>query len=193
MSTTTIGKQLVNYLEDAHALKQHMAKALEVMMSSAPDMPELQQPLSRHREATQRHLSELEQRLRAHDAAPSKVKDAGMVLAALGKGILDKARTDTAGKTARDGYTAVHLAIASYELLERVAIRVGDEETAAVARRNREDETAMAQTLAGSWDLALDLSLKQEGLDGAPPFSSPDTMSENPRPPNPPSSPSAGG
>jgi CRP/FNR family transcriptional regulator, cyclic AMP receptor protein len=46
------------------------------------------------------------------------------------------------------------------------------DETAEVARRNRADEEAMAKKISALWDLAVDLSFKQEGLDGAPPFES---------------------
>jgi ferritin-like metal-binding protein YciE len=151
-----------------------MVTALTAMMDSAPDMPELQQPLTRHRDETREHIARLEERLEAYGERPSKAKDAAMMFGALGLGALNKIRTDTAGKVARDGYAAEHLEIAAYELLERVATRAGDEETAEVARRNRADEEAMAATLAESWDLAVDLSFKQEGLEGAPPIAPPE-------------------
>ena len=107
-----------------------------------------------------------------------------MMLAAGGLGMLSKLRKDNAGKVARDGYTAEHLEIASYELLERMAKRAGDEETAEVARLNRADEVAMARKLEASWDLALDVSLGQEGLRGAPPMGEPGSMAGT-EPPDP--------
>jgi ferritin-like metal-binding protein YciE len=173
---TTIEEQLVSYIEDAHALEQMMELAIQGMMSSAPDFPEFQDPLSHHLEETKRHKALLEERLRAHGASSSKAKDTAMMFGALGLAALNKARSDTAGKVARDGFAAEHLEIACYELLERVAARAGDEQTAEVARRNKADEVAMAEKLGASWDLALDLSLKQEGLDGAPPISPPRSM-----------------
>jgi hypothetical protein len=53
-----------------------------------------------------------------------------------------------------------------------VADRAGDKETADVARRNKADEQAMAAKIAALWDLAVDLSLKEEGVEGAPPIPS---------------------
>jgi len=53
--------------------------------------------------------------------------------------------------------------IASYQLLERVAVRAGDEETAEVARQNRSEEEAMARKLDEHWDLFVEDSLRQEG------------------------------
>jgi ferritin-like metal-binding protein YciE len=169
-------EKLIDYIEDAHALEQHVKVALDAFISSAPDVPELQDPLRHHREETERHLERLAQRLEAYGKSPSTVKDAGMMFGAAGLGALSKLRRDNAGKVARDGYTAEHLEIAAYELLERVATRAGDEETAEVARLNRADEQAMADKLAASWDLVLDVSLAEEGLHGAPPMGEPGSM-----------------
>ena len=182
--TTTIQDQLINYLEDAHALEQHVKVALDAFISSAPDVPELQDPLRHHREETDRHLERLAQRLEAYGKSPSTVKDAGMMFGAAGLGALSKLRKDNAGKVARDGYTAEHLEIAAYQLLERVASRAGDDETAEVARLNRADEEAMARVIDRSWDLALDMSFEQEGLHGAPPMGDPGSMAGT-QPPEP--------
>jgi ferritin-like metal-binding protein YciE len=179
---TTIEEQLVSYIEDAHALEEMMELAIQGMMSSAPDFPEFQDPLGHHLKETRQHKERLEERLRAYGVSGSRTKDTAMMFGALGLAALNKVRSDTAGKVARDGFAAEHLEIACYELLERVATRAGDEQTAQVARRNKADEVAMAQKLGSSWDLALDLSLKQEGLEGAPPIAPPGGM-EGVKPP----------
>ena len=159
----TLHEQLVKYLTDAHALEQQSLRQLRNAADTAGD-PELAAGLRDHARETEQHLQLVRQRLEAHGASPSTVKDVGGSLTALGKGLIDKARPDTGGKLARDAYTAEHLEIASYELLERVAMRAGDEETADVARRNRADEEAMAEKIAASWDKVVDLSLEQEGV-----------------------------
>src|SRR5437588_3325865 len=159
---TDLEQQLVNYIEDAHAVEQHMLFALDRMISTTED-PDMRGHLEHHREETERHRQLLEERLEAHGQSPSAVKDAGQVLSALSKGIIDKARSDNAGKNARDGYVAEHLEIACYELLERVATIAGDEATAAVARRNRTDEEAMAAKITANWDKAARESLAHEG------------------------------
>ena len=108
----------------------------------------------------------LEGRLQAHDSSPSLVREAGGMVGALMKEVVDLARGEKAGRNVRDGYATEHMEIASYQLLERVAQRAGDEETAAVARQNRSEEEAMAQKLEGCWDKAADLSLAEAGVSG---------------------------
>jgi ferritin-like metal-binding protein YciE len=74
------------------------------------------------------------------------------------------ARSEKAGRNARDGYATEHMEIAAYQLLERVAERAGDEETAEVARQNRADEERMAQKIDANWDRFAELSLVEAGV-----------------------------
>ena len=83
---------------------------------------------------------------------------------ALMKGVLDRVRNEKAWRNARDGYATEHLEIASYQLLERVAQRAGDEETAEVARLNRNDEEVMAKKIEANWDTFAELSLQEAGV-----------------------------
>jgi ferritin-like metal-binding protein YciE len=163
----TISEQLVKYLTDAHALEQHVSRQLDTMIKTTQD-PEMKGHLEHHKGETERHKQLLEERLKAHDASPSRVKDAGQIFLALGAGLANVARKDSAGKNARDGFVAEHMEIASYELLERVARLAGDQATVEVAQRNRADEQAMADKIAGSWDQAAVESLRQEGVDLPP-------------------------
>jgi ferritin-like metal-binding protein YciE len=92
------------------------------------------------------------------------VKEAGGIVGAMMKSVLDIARPEKAGRNARDGYATEHMEIASYELLERIATHAGDEETAEVARRNRAEEEGMARKIEQSWDKVAELSLREQGV-----------------------------
>src|SRR5215207_4365453 len=58
--------------------------------------------------------------------------------------------------------------IAAYELLERLARRVGDPETAEVARSNRQGRGADGRRLADRWDVMLDLTRRVRNWRGVP-------------------------
>jgi ferritin-like metal-binding protein YciE len=136
---------------------------LDGMIESTED-PEMKSQLVNHKAETEQHAERLKTRLEAHDASPSMIKEAGGIAGALMKGVVDMARSEKAGRNARDGYATEHMEIAAYQLLERVATRAGDDETAEVARTNRADEEAMAQAIDASWDKAAEQSLKEQGV-----------------------------
>jgi ferritin-like metal-binding protein YciE len=163
MTTGELRDQLINYIEDAHALEQHVSRQLDVMIDTTED-PEMLEDLRRHKEETERHERLLLERLESYGERPSVVKEAGSIFAALSKGLIDKGRPAKAARNARDGFVAEHMEIACYELLERVARRAGDEQTAEVARQNRADERAMVRKIASSWDRVVELSVREEGV-----------------------------
>ena len=156
-------EKLVDYIEDAHAMEQNVSTMLDSMISTTDD-PEIKEMLEHHKEETERQEARLRERLDALGAGTSTRKQAQTVAAALVKGATDVARGDQAGKNARDGYTTEHMEIAAYQLLERLAEKAGDTETAEVARQNRAEEEAMAQKLDANWDRFLDLTLAENDI-----------------------------
>jgi ferritin-like metal-binding protein YciE len=156
-------EKLVEYIDDAYAMEQNVLRMLDSMIGTTKD-PQMKRALERHKKQTEQQAERLEGRLRAHDASPSTVKEAGGVMAALMKSVVDVARSDSPGRNARDGFATEHMEIASYQMLERVAKLAGDTETAAVARKNREEEEAMARSIASKWKKIVELSLKEEGV-----------------------------
>jgi ferritin-like metal-binding protein YciE len=156
-------EQLIKHIDEAHAMEQNVLRMLEGMIATTDD-PEILDALEHHKMQTQGHADRMAQRLEAHDAAPSTVKQLGGVIGALAKLPLDFVRGEKAGRNARDGYATEHLEIASYELLSRVAQKAGDEETAAAAREIIEEERAMAKVIEQNWDRFAELSLQEEGI-----------------------------
>jgi ferritin-like metal-binding protein YciE len=163
MASEQMKEQLVKHIDDAYAMEQNVLRMLDGMIKTTDD-PEIKDELRHHKLETERHAERMQQRLEAHSATPSMVKEAGGIAGALLKSVLDLTRGEKAGRNARDGYATEHLEIASYQLLERIAQQAGDEETAEAARENRKDEEAMAKKLDAHWDKFAELSLKEEGV-----------------------------
>src|SRR3954447_10239548 len=154
MGTTTLDEQLTKYLTDAHAMEvQAIAQ-----MRAAPDLagdPGLERAFREHLTESERHEALVRDRLQARDAKPSRLEDLLGRLSGKGFVLFARSQPDTPGKLATHAFSYEHLELATYDLLERVASRAGDEETARVAREIRAEEDAMASRIAGLWDAAV--------------------------------------
>ncbi|MDQ3822809.1 MAG: ferritin-like domain-containing protein [Actinomycetota bacterium] len=155
--------QLVKHIGEAHAMEQNVIRMLDSMIATTED-PDIVEALRLHRVETEEHRDRMARRLEAHGESPSVVKDVGGIMGALMKGVVDIARGERAGRNARDGYATEHMEIASYQLLERVARRAGDEETAQAAAQNRADEERMAKVFEDRWERFTELSLEEAGV-----------------------------
>jgi ferritin-like metal-binding protein YciE len=158
-----VEQKLIDYLKDVHAMEQSVLRMLDSMINTTED-PQIRSSLERHRVETERHQRLIRERLQAKGEDAAVARDLPAILGARGKGVLDQARGDKPGRNARDGFVTEHLEIASYELLERLAKRAHDEDTARVARDNRADEERMADEIASTWDTVVDLTLAEAGV-----------------------------
>jgi ferritin-like metal-binding protein YciE len=163
MAEQTLRDQLTKHIDEAIAMEANDLRMLDSIIRTTDDL-EVVAIFREHRLETERQLDRLRRRLDAYDASPSVVREAGGLLGVLTKGVLDVARGEKAGRNARDAYATEHMEIASYELLERIAIRAGDEETAQVARENRQGEREMARRIEEHWDEFVELSLAEAGV-----------------------------
>ncbi len=177
MADDKLHQKLVDYVEDAHAMEQNDLRMIDSMISTTDD-PQMKEMLETHKRETEEHERRLRERLDAMGRGTSARKQAQAVGAALLKGVGDVARGDKAGKNARDGYTAEHMEIAAYQLLERLAEKAGDTETAEVARQNRADEEEMARRIDASWDRALELTLEENSISTGPVSGVTDTVGD---------------
>jgi ferritin-like metal-binding protein YciE len=163
LESDDVGKQLDRYLADAHAIERQAAKLLQ----RAPKMAgaeELATAFEEHLEETERHAELVEERLGARGGSPSAFKDAALRLGALNLGTFLKAQTDTPAKLAAFAYAFEHLEVAAYELLKRVAARVGDQETVSMADEILFEERAAAARVHSLFDQALEASLQEAGV-----------------------------
>ncbi len=153
-------RKLVEYVQNVHAMEQNVLLTLDSIVLTTEDS-DLRAMFREHKEETRRQERRLNERLKALGGLglTSTGKDVVAIATAQAKGVADLWRTDKAVRNARDAFVTEHLEIAAYEVLERLAERAGDAETAEVARTNRAEEEMMAQRVASNWDRFLDLSL----------------------------------
>ena len=159
----TLKGQLTKYIDEAIAMEQDVLRMLDSMIGTTDD-DEIRDELRQHKLDTERQSDRLTRRLEAHGASPSAVREAGGTLGALVKGAADVVRSEQVARNARDAYATEHLEVAAYQLLERVAERAGDAETAEVARENRAEEEQMAKRIEARWDRFAELALQEQGL-----------------------------
>ena len=155
-----IGKDLVKYLRDAHALE---AQALQ-LLEAGPQIAEfeaLAELFREHLEETREHQRLVAERLAAHGSGPSRFQAGAMRVGALNLGTFFKAQPDTPAKLAGFAYAFEALEVGAYELLERTARRAGDEQTEAIAQRIRAEEQTAAERVAATWDAAAELALAE--------------------------------
>ncbi|MDX6562184.1 MAG: hypothetical protein QOD65_1998 [Gaiellales bacterium] len=164
MTPSDIQEQLVKHLTDAHSIEE---QAL-TQMRRAPDIagePHLREIFEKHLTETERHERLVRERLEALGAEPSKVKDLAGQLGGVGMILFARVNPDTPGKLVNHANSYEHMELAAYELLERVADRAGDEQTAAMAREIAAEEQAMADRLAQHFDEAVAASLRDQDPD----------------------------
>ena len=167
MSNIKLREKLVDYLQDAHAMEQNVLCMLDSMVSMTNHEATLNRLLE-HRKETQRHERLLKERLQELNENRSLVADTAVIAETLLKAVTDRLRSDRPARNARDAYIAAHTQIAAYELLERLAARLGDAETAHIARTIRHDEEKMAAWIAAHWDHFVDAVLQDAGISSVP-------------------------
>ncbi len=161
---TSLDEQLAIYLTDAHAIELQALEQVKRAPKVARD-PEIAAAFSAHVRETERHEHYIADRLMALSWAPVPQKDLAGRVSGVGMALFARFQPDTPGKLVAHAYSYERMEMAVYDLLERLAGRAGDGETAMTARMIHAEEQAMADRLAGLFDRAAEASL--DGLRGA--------------------------
>jgi ferritin-like metal-binding protein YciE len=154
---------LRKYLADAHAIEEQAIALLERAPKLVED-PQLESIFSDHLAETRDHAELIQERLHSLGDDPSSVKDAAMRLGALNWGAFFQGHPDTPGKLTAFAYAFEYLEIGGYEQLKRVAQRVDDAQTARLVEHILEQERAAATKLAGAFNIAAMVSLREVGV-----------------------------
>jgi ferritin-like metal-binding protein YciE len=168
MTPSSLDEQLTKYLTDVHSIEQQALAQMKTAPKIAGDET-IAKVFAEHLTETEGHERRVDERLEARGASPSKLKDIAGVAIGKGFGVFAALQPDTPGKLVAHAYAYEHMETAAYDLLEKVAERAGDSETAAVASSIRAEEEAMARRLEGCFDPAVQAALQKlhpEDIDG---------------------------
>jgi ferritin-like metal-binding protein YciE len=142
--------KLIQYLNEAYGKERELEVALQVdiaMTTKAPYKKRLQQ----HLKETKAHAKALDRRIKKLGGGGQTVASLVGKATAVAKGPLHLVRGDGQQekmlKNAKTQFTAEHEEISTYLALETFATKVGDSETAKLARDIRREEESMAKFL----------------------------------------------
>jgi ferritin-like metal-binding protein YciE len=158
----TLDEQLTKYLTDAHSIEEQALAQLRTAPELAGD-PQIAEAFARHMEETEGHERLIRQRLEARDAKPAAIKDLAGTLTGKGFVLFARSQPDTPGKLVAHAFSYEHMELAAYDFLSRVADRAGDQASAEAARHILQQERAMSERLAQSFDRAAEASLRELG------------------------------
>ncbi|MBS1870792.1 MAG: DUF892 family protein [Actinobacteria bacterium] len=164
MTNRTLEEQLVASLRDAHALEQMALAQLERAPAIAGE-DALKLALRDHEVETRVHERLVRERLDAHGAKPSGLRDLAGEAGGAAFALFARVQADTPGKLAAHAFSYEHLELAAYELLARLADAAGDHETAVVAHRIRGEEAAMAARIEARFPRTAAASLEAGARD----------------------------
>ncbi len=150
-------QKIIQYLSEAHATELALVRTLQAHIAITP-AGRYRRGLERHLDETREHAERVERRLGDLGVGRSPVQlGVGVVQGVLGqvlaltKGPLDLVRGGSPEekllKNAKDECATEALEIATYEALEALGRRLGDDETAELAADIRADEEKMLERL----------------------------------------------
>jgi ferritin-like metal-binding protein YciE len=146
-----LDRHLNHYLQDAHALETQSAQFLG-LGGKLVDDDGLAAIFGEHLEQTHDQRGRVGKRLLDRGASRSKLKDLALRVGAFNLAAFFSLQPDTDVKLSGFAYALENLEVGVYELLRRVAERVGDGETAALAAALSTEESAAADRIATTWE-----------------------------------------
>jgi ferritin-like metal-binding protein YciE len=161
MPDHSLEEQLTKYLTDAHSIELQAVTQLKAAPRIAGD-GHLAGIFNQHLAETVRQERLVRDRLVRKGAATSKLKDVVGRVTGYPFVLFAWSQPDTPGKLVAHAFSYEHMELATYEFLIRLAQRVGDEETADMAREIRDEEGTMIERLSGSFDAAVEASLRTQ-------------------------------
>jgi len=137
-------EELINWLNDAHAMERSNVKVLKGHIEDAHDFPELQSRLMQHLAETEQHAERIRTCIESIGGKVSRGKlSIGTLLGNLAGRSSSLYHDDVVKDTLSDSATE-HFEVACYKSLIAAADRLGESRVAEVCKRNMEQDEAMA-------------------------------------------------
>jgi ferritin-like metal-binding protein YciE len=155
-------RPLLGQLTEIHALEGQSLQLLQIAANEVCQDEEFEQLLREGHELTQKHEQQVTQRIEAHHAHPSAVRDLHMGTARSGLRDLRAHPPDAYVKLAMNLCCLVHVLAAAYGVLVKVAELSGDRETAEVAEKIREQKREAAEKVREQFDHTIELMYSSE-------------------------------
>jgi ferritin-like metal-binding protein YciE len=144
--------KLIQYMSEAYGKERELEMALQVDIALTSKAP-YKKRLKEHLKETKAHAKALDKRIKKLGGGGQTVASLVGKATAVAKGPLHVVRGDGSQekmlKNAKTQFTAENEEISTYLALEVFATKVGDPETAKLARDIRKDEERMAKFLEG--------------------------------------------
>jgi len=144
--------KLVQYLSEAYGKERELEAALQAHIGMTEKGP-YKKRLQQHLKETKSHAKQVERRIKKLGGGGQTLQGAVGKVAAMAKGPLHAIRGDSEAekllKNAKTEYWNEHEEIATYLGIETLAQKVGDSETAKLAKAIRREEEKMAGFLLG--------------------------------------------
>jgi ferritin-like metal-binding protein YciE len=145
--------KLVQYLSEAYGKERELEAALQAHIAMAAKGP-YKKRLQQHLKETKQHAKQVERRIKKLGGGGGQALQGAVgKVAAMAKGPLHAIRGDSEAekllKNAKTEYWNEHEEIATYLGIETLAEKVGDSETAKLAKAIRREEEKMAGFLLG--------------------------------------------
>lgn len=145
-------EKLVQYLSEAYGKERELETALQAHISMTTK-PQYKKRLQQHLRETKAHAKAVERRIKKLGGGGQTLQSLVGKATAAAKGPLHMVRgggeQEKMLKNAKTEYWNEHEEIATYLAIESLAERVGDRETAKLARGIRREEERMAKFLEG--------------------------------------------
>ncbi len=144
---TTSKETLIGWLKDAYSMETSLVPTLENHAKDAKALPQAQQRIHQHAEATKRHADLVKSCIERLGGDISGIKVGISNITGMLKEIPMTLSDDEVVKNALADFATENFEIAAYNALIAAAQQLGDQETVNICRQILQDEQDMAQWL----------------------------------------------